>query len=270
MRLPAAATGHVWDHAHRRHGRRGRPRVTSRPRGHGSRHTTWCRRAGGPAWTSRPARASRTALLGADAVVHCADDTSRGDTVTVYGTRRLADAAAAHGVHLVHISIVGIDEHPMGYYRRKLRAEQGIDGCRRAGHRPASHPVPFPRSILRPNAERRPVHRHDRRHGLPAGRHRLRRPSASSTSRLGPRPAAYVRATDVAGPDVLHGRRGGDAGARPPRRLGAPCRPGPAARPPHAGLLREPQRPGRRHGGPGRPARSRTGWPPSPARLTGR
>ena len=52
-------------------------------------------------------------LLGADTVVHCADDTSRGDTVTVYATRRLADAAASHGVHLVHISIVGIDQHPM-------------------------------------------------------------------------------------------------------------------------------------------------------------
>ncbi len=35
----------------------------------------------------------------------------------------------------------------------------------------------------------------------------------------GPRPTAYVRAPDVAGPDVLHDRRGGEAGARPPRRL---------------------------------------------------
>lgn len=69
------------------------------------------------------------ALAGADAVVHCADDPAQKDTVTVYGTRRLADAAAARGVHLVHISIVGIDDHPMAYYRRKLRAEQGIEAA---------------------------------------------------------------------------------------------------------------------------------------------
>ena len=142
------------------------------------------------------------ALLGADAVVHCADDTSRGDTVTVYATRRLADAAASHGVHLVHISIVGIDEHPMTYYRRKLRAEQGIDAAGRPGNRPAIHAVPLPHSIFRPKAECRPVHRHDRRHGLPAGRHRLRGSSLVDVA-AGPRPTAYVRAPDVAGPDVL-------------------------------------------------------------------
>src|SRR6478735_2036464 len=65
-------------------------------------------------------------LAGGQSVVHCADDPSRGDWVTVYGTRRLADAAAAHDVHLVHISIVGIDDHPLAYYRRKLRAEQAV------------------------------------------------------------------------------------------------------------------------------------------------
>ncbi len=65
-------------------------------------------------------------LADTDAVVHCADDTSAGDAVTVYGTRRLADATAARGIHLVHVSIVGIDDHPLPYYRRKLRAEQGI------------------------------------------------------------------------------------------------------------------------------------------------
>ncbi|WP_076259907.1 SDR family oxidoreductase [Intrasporangium flavum] len=65
-------------------------------------------------------------LEGTDAVVHCADDTGAGDAVTVYGTRRVADAAATRGIHLVHVSIVGIDDHPLPYYRRKLRAEQGI------------------------------------------------------------------------------------------------------------------------------------------------
>jgi uncharacterized protein YbjT (DUF2867 family) len=141
-------------------------------------------------------------LSGADAVVHCADDPSRGDWVTVYGTRRLADAAAAHGVHLVHISIVGIDDHPLAYYRRKKRAEQGIAS---AGG---------PASVLRATQF----------HSLAAYfAHRLSLGPVTLTIgdmafqsvdtdfvagrladlALGPRPAAYARATDVAGPEVL-------------------------------------------------------------------
>jgi len=142
------------------------------------------------------------ALAGADAVVHCADDTKRGDTVTVYGTRRLADAAADLGVHLVHISIVGIDEHPLAYYRRKLRAEQGIEAAGGAS------------SVLRATQF----------HSLAAffGRKLSVGPIAVTIGdmavqpvdtdfvaerladlALGARPAAYARATDVAGPDVL-------------------------------------------------------------------
>lgn len=68
------------------------------------------------------------ALRGADVVVNCADDPRRGDAVTVDGPRRLAEAActAQAPVHLVHISIVGIDDFPMAYYRRKLAAEQAL------------------------------------------------------------------------------------------------------------------------------------------------
>lgn len=74
------------------------------------------------------------ALRGAEVVVNCADDPRRGDAVTVAGTRRLAEAVhaihAAHAaqtpVHLVHISIVGIDDFPMAYYRRKLAAEAAL------------------------------------------------------------------------------------------------------------------------------------------------
>lgn len=141
-------------------------------------------------------------LSGADVVVHCADDPSRGDEVTVYGTRRLADAAAAQGVHLVHISIVGIDDHPLGYYRRKLRAEQGIAAAGGAA------------SVLRATQF----------HSLAAFfAQRLSLGPITATIgdmafqpvdtdfvaerladlALGPRPAAYLRATDVAGPEVL-------------------------------------------------------------------
>lgn len=142
------------------------------------------------------------ALSGADAVVHCADDTSRGDTVTVYGTRRLADAAADRGVHLVHISIVGIDDHPMAYYRRKLRAEQGIEAA--GGPATVLRATQFhslaaffartlstrPITVTIGDTAFQPVDT-----DFVAGR------LADLAS--GARPTAYARATDVAGPDVL-------------------------------------------------------------------
>ncbi|MEW1954090.1 SDR family oxidoreductase [Terrabacter sp. NPDC080008] len=142
------------------------------------------------------------ALAGAEAVVHCADDPSQKDTVTVYGTRRLADAAAARGVHLVHISIVGIDDFPMAYYRRKLRAEQGIAD---AGG---------PATVLRATQF----------HSLAAyfARTLTKGPLAFTVGDMalqpvdtdavatrlaelatGPRPTAYARARDLAGPEVL-------------------------------------------------------------------
>ncbi|GGM90560.1 nucleotide-diphosphate-sugar epimerase [Terrabacter tumescens] len=141
-------------------------------------------------------------LTDADAVVHCADDTSRGDDVTVYATRRLADAAAAHGTHLVHISIVGIDDHPLSYYRRKLRAEQGIA----AAGGPASvlratqfHSLTafFARSLtVGPFA-------------VTIGDMALQPVDTDFVAQrlvdlaLGPMPTAYARATDVAGPEVV-------------------------------------------------------------------
>jgi uncharacterized protein YbjT (DUF2867 family) len=142
------------------------------------------------------------ALSGAEAVVHCADDTSRGDAVTVYATRRLADAAAAAGTHLVHISIVGIDDHPLAYYRRKLRAEQAIEDSGAGAtvlratqfHSLAAF---FARALtLGPVA-------------LTFGDMALQPVDTDVVAArladlaLGPRPTAYVRATDVAGPEVL-------------------------------------------------------------------
>jgi uncharacterized protein YbjT (DUF2867 family) len=66
------------------------------------------------------------ALAGAEVVVHAASD-PRGDPweVDVAGTRRLVqaiDRARLH--HLVHVSIVGVDRVPLGYYRAKYAAEQ--------------------------------------------------------------------------------------------------------------------------------------------------
>jgi len=78
------------------------------------------------------------ALTGADAVVDAANSTKAAEDVLVAGTKRLLEAGAAAGVgHHVAISIIGIDQVPMSYYRAKLAQEEAIE----------SGPLPF--SILR-------------------------------------------------------------------------------------------------------------------------
>jgi uncharacterized protein YbjT (DUF2867 family) len=67
------------------------------------------------------------AVAGVDAILHAASDPRRAEAVDVGGTRHLIKAAHAHSIgHLVFISIVGIDEIPYSYYRRKLEAEEVI------------------------------------------------------------------------------------------------------------------------------------------------
>src|SRR5215212_9875017 len=68
----------------------------------------------------------QTALAGAEVVVHAASD-PQGDPwqCDVAGTRRLVQAADRDRLrHLVHISTVGVDRIPYGYYRAKFAAEQ--------------------------------------------------------------------------------------------------------------------------------------------------
>jgi uncharacterized protein YbjT (DUF2867 family) len=78
------------------------------------------------------------AVAGATAVVDAANATKGAEEVLVAGTRRLLEAEAAAGVeHHVAISIIGIDQVPLSYYRVKLAQEAAIE----AG------PVPW--SILR-------------------------------------------------------------------------------------------------------------------------
>jgi uncharacterized protein YbjT (DUF2867 family) len=63
------------------------------------------------------------ALDGVDIVVHLAGG-AKGDAVAA---GNLARAAAAAGVrHLVHISVIGADKMPIGYFREKLGAEKAI------------------------------------------------------------------------------------------------------------------------------------------------
>ncbi|MFI5734293.1 SDR family oxidoreductase [Kribbella sp. NPDC051587] len=62
-------------------------------------------------------------LTGIDTVVHLAGG-AKGDA---QAAAHLAKAAAAAGVrHLVHISVIGADTMPIGYFREKLGAEQAI------------------------------------------------------------------------------------------------------------------------------------------------
>lgn len=68
------------------------------------------------------------AVEGAEAVIHLASDFKNAEAVDVAGTRRLVEASHACGVkHLVYISIVGIDDIPTRYYRRKREAESIIE-----------------------------------------------------------------------------------------------------------------------------------------------
>jgi uncharacterized protein YbjT (DUF2867 family) len=65
-----------------------------------------------------------------DVIVHCASNPSRKAWKTdVEGTRRLLKATQwAHArPHVIYISIVGVDRHPLKYYRAKRAAEQLIE-----------------------------------------------------------------------------------------------------------------------------------------------
>lgn len=69
------------------------------------------------------------ALEGVDAIVHAATDSRRlgkGDTAAAW---HLIEAAKRGGrrPHLVFISIVGVDRHPLPPYRIKYEAEQAIE-----------------------------------------------------------------------------------------------------------------------------------------------
>ncbi|EWT02219.1 nucleoside-diphosphate sugar epimerase, partial [Intrasporangium oryzae NRRL B-24470] len=113
-----------------------------------------------------------------------------------------AAGAAGAALHLVHISIVGIDAMPMRYYRRKLAAERAIEttGAPATVLRATQfHSLAafFARALTKGPLT------------FPIGRMALQPVDTDFVATrlvdlaLGPGPAAYRRATDVAGPDVL-------------------------------------------------------------------
>jgi uncharacterized protein YbjT (DUF2867 family) len=71
------------------------------------------------------------AVSGVDVVVHCATSPFRRTRRTeVEGTRRLTVAAArALRPHVLYTSIVGVDRHPLPYYKAKLAAEEVIEAA---------------------------------------------------------------------------------------------------------------------------------------------
>jgi uncharacterized protein YbjT (DUF2867 family) len=65
------------------------------------------------------------AVAGMDVIVHCATAVTGGDQ---NATRNLISAARRAGApHLVYISIAGIDQVPLGYYKAKLATERLIE-----------------------------------------------------------------------------------------------------------------------------------------------
>ncbi len=69
----------------------------------------------------------REAVAGVDAVLHLATNPLKARAVDVDGTQVLVKAALASSVaHFIYISIVGIDDIPFSYYKRKLEAEELI------------------------------------------------------------------------------------------------------------------------------------------------
>lgn len=70
----------------------------------------------------------REAIQGVDTVVHCASDPRRPDA-EVRCTTNLIEAItdSRQDVHVVYISIVGVDALPWGYYRAKHEAEKVVE-----------------------------------------------------------------------------------------------------------------------------------------------
>ncbi len=71
----------------------------------------------------------RVAVGDVDAIIHAATDPARHAEVDVEGTARLVRAAREGRVrHFVHVSMAGVDDIPLAYYKAKRTAEQIVMG----------------------------------------------------------------------------------------------------------------------------------------------
>lgn len=116
--LVTGGTGTLGRHVVRRLRESGvQPRVLTRKEGQAADHITGDLATGA---------GLVEAVAGADTVIHCATQL-RHRRVDIAGTKRLLAVAREHDVgHFVYISIVGIDDNPLSYYRTKLRTEELI------------------------------------------------------------------------------------------------------------------------------------------------
>ena len=70
------------------------------------------------------------ALEGTDTVIHAATSPQRGARKTeVLGTRNTIDAIGTSGRHLIYVSIVGVHQNRLPYYKAKWEAEQIVEAC---------------------------------------------------------------------------------------------------------------------------------------------
>ena len=67
------------------------------------------------------------AAAGCDTVIHAATSLRRARQTEVEGTRHVVDAARKHDVHVIYVSIVGVDRHRLPYYKAKWAAEQVVE-----------------------------------------------------------------------------------------------------------------------------------------------
>ena len=65
------------------------------------------------------------AISDAECVVHLASDPRHAREIDVAGTKRLLELIGDR--HLLYLSIIGVDRHPLPYYRAKHAAEQLIE-----------------------------------------------------------------------------------------------------------------------------------------------
>lgn len=68
------------------------------------------------------------AVAGVDVVVHAATNAQwRARRTELAGTRNVLEAIAGSDVHLIYVSIVGVDGHRFPYYKAKWAAEQLVE-----------------------------------------------------------------------------------------------------------------------------------------------
>ncbi len=65
------------------------------------------------------------AVEGVEVVIHAASHPVKSKAVDIAGTQRLLEAAP-HVRHFIYVSIVGVDKHPLPYFKIKYQTEQLI------------------------------------------------------------------------------------------------------------------------------------------------